>query len=1086
MKRIFILFLFAALQLFAGQNLIKNPLMLEVNPKTGGPKGWNVNLKSGSGIDTKVTPEKGVNSLRIIGNNAHTTSVKIKGGHIYKCSYLLKTEGFEWMTAASFQILWFKGNKPMFKGKYWDMKIKNIQGGHNWTKVEIPNCEAPEGATSAEIRVLQVFKPAGTCWFAKFRMEEEVQGDKFKNRVAQIPRISGLTMDNAFDETNWKNAAVLNDFLIPHTGIKSKNPTEARIAFDSEAIWVYAKNTQKGIGDAAKKASTFDTQDAMEIFLLPPGQEYQYHILVPRVGKLFTCTEKWNDGNWPMKLHKWENHGVTSKVNKDKDHWYAVVRVPFKSMKVSAPKPGTEWRGNVCRSVYTGGREDSAWSFLGESHFQYNGDFGKFIFAEKAPVFKNINITNQGVSVEVDNPSDKPETFKLTFVRHNEKTSFVATEKTFTVGPGKNQVTELADKTELAAMRFVEIRNSKGELIRKHCGMPISEYLAFSVFDPENVRTQTLYLATDAPFYLAMNMQHSIAHPVKEGPHGLILRKALPFDLYLELPQQIKLTGFTFGDNWLRPGLVKPTVSKITRNGEKMNLWKFEMPFIVRWKDNAFIFFYECNAPVNKNLSGSYYFVQNGKEMPRHEMNFRTMKVGKLKKDFKRFLVDPGLLNVKTLTWWLPKNTARSFKRLGFNWVGITVAKAKNKTFYSGNNPKTDEDYYDLLIQDSKRPGGKLFYKTFITSSGPNSWKWTKTDPEPRAKDWFGKHPLNQYNYPALCPSYRGKYFQEWVQRLIESSAFAKYRITWLGLDLELWPPNVWKKICFCERCMKQFREYCIKHNKPEYASRKANTEVATGKDKEFVKFWQAFKQYQQSIMITDCAKQVEASVKGVPSTSPFDKFIVSDWTSPGKLDEGTLDLHEVPLYNNPYNNYLKIRRLMEKFNYRKDIICSTTFGQTAGCPDFHVTAEEIKDNIYESAAFGMQGIAFYYYPSMEPRRLKNIIDALNVIQPLEDLVIEGKISKTISSDKPEYPLTRLVKGEESLIGVRSYNADGNITMKIKLDGLKKAVSIYECETGKKIAQITPQNPEFSYTAKKHCCRLLYAGTDQQWEKRKK
>ena len=172
---------------------------------------------------------------------------------------------------------------------------------------------------------------------------------------------------------------------------------------------------------------------------------------------------------------------------------------------------------------------------------------------------------------------------------------------------------------------------------------------------------------------------------------------------------------------------------------------------------------------ISKNLSGSYYFVQNGKEMPRHEMNFRTMKVGKLKKDFKRFLVDPGLLNVKTLTWWLPKNTARSFKRLGFNWVGITVAKAKNKTFYSGNNPKTDEDYYDLLIQDSKRPGGKLFYKTFITSSGPNSWKWTKTDPEPRAKDWFGKHPLNQYNYPALCPSYRGKYFQEWVQRLIEA-----------------------------------------------------------------------------------------------------------------------------------------------------------------------------------------------------------------------------------------------------------------------------------------------------------------------------
>ena len=56
--------------------------------------------------------------------------------------------------------------------------------------------------------------------------------------------------------------------------------------------------------------------------------------------------------------------------------------------------------------------------------------------------------------------------------------------------------------------------------------------------------------------------------------------------------------------------------------------------------------------------------------------------------------------------------------------------------------------------------------------------------------------------------------------------------------------------------------------------------------------------------------------------------------------------------------------------------------------------------------------------------------------------------------------------------------------MKIRMEGITKPLSIYECETGKLIGKITPQNPIFSYTIKKHCCRLLDAGTEQQWNER--
>lgn len=1080
------LLLLTAAVLSGGPNLLRNSDMLEYDKTTFAPRFWNLSKKTNSGVDTKVTPEKGINSLRIDPRALCTTTVPVKGGHIYKCSFLLKTEDFQWMTAASFQILWYKNGRPMFKGKHWAMNIKNTQGGHNWSKIEMANCEVPAGATHAQIRLLQVFHPSGKCWFAKMRMEEQLQGDPFKNRVAQIAPVRNMTMEKAFDEANWKNAVYMDDFLVPHTGLKAKNPTHARIAYDNDAIWVYFRNIQKGIGNAAKKASRFDNQDCVELFFLPPGQEYQYHILLPRVGKLFTCTEKWNDGNWPMKLHPWKDHGIQTKVKLEKDQWLAVIRIPFKSMKTKAPAPDAEWRGNLCRSVFTGGREESAWSFLKEPHFQFTGDFGKFIFATRSPVIRNITISNDGCGAEITNTGRKPESYQISFVRHNDKRSFVATEKKVTVAPGATQVMELIDKTDLASMRYVEIRDSKGKLIRKHCGMPIKEFLAFSVFDPENIRSQTLYLATDTPFFMAMNMRHSLDVVNKKRRHGLILRHEKAFDLYMELPREIKMTGLTFADSWLRPGLVKPTVKPITRNGAKLNLWKFEMPFIVRWKDNAFIFFYECKSAPDKDLTGNYYFVHNGKAMQKHEMKFRTMKIGKIKRNFKRFLVDPGLLTIKMLTWWLPKDTVRNYKKFGFNWLGITVEKMKNKKFYTGNDPKTNEDYYDLLFNDMKRTGEKLYLKTFITSSGPNSWGWTNRDLTARAYDWNGKHPLNQYNYPALCPGYRGKFYEQWVQRLIQCSAFAKYRITWLGLDLELWPPDVWKKICFCERCLKQFKEFCKKHGRTEYINKDPKKIVSAGKDKAFLAFWERYKQYQHSVFITDCAKRVAATVKGEPTTSPWKGFVVSDWRSPGSLDEGTLNLHEVPLYNSPDNNYLKMKRLMEKCNYRKDVVCSTTFGQTDGCPDFHVREEQIKDNIYECAAFGMQGIVWYYVTSMEPRRLKCAIEGLNTLLPLENLIMDGRISKKISSNFPKYPATRLVLGDESLIGVRTYNADQDVKMKIRLTDLKKPVSVYECETGRKIATITPEKPEFTYLAKKHCCRLLYAGPDAKWQKRNK
>ena len=121
MKRFFLLLPLVgfAFLIQAGENLLPNENLLDVNGENR-PAGWWGKIDPKSGVDTEITPEKGVNSMRMTGPEMLETKIKVKGGYVYKCSFLLKTEGFKWLTAASFQIIWMKEGKYLttdYEGK---------------------------------------------------------------------------------------------------------------------------------------------------------------------------------------------------------------------------------------------------------------------------------------------------------------------------------------------------------------------------------------------------------------------------------------------------------------------------------------------------------------------------------------------------------------------------------------------------------------------------------------------------------------------------------------------------------------------------------------------------------------------------------------------------------------------------------------------------------------------------------------------------------------------------------------------------------------------------------------------------------
>ena len=73
---------------------------------------------------------------------------------------------------------------------------------------------------------------------------------------------------------------------------------------------------------------------------------------------------------------------------------------------------------------------------------------------------------------------------------------------------------------------------------------------------------------------------------------------------------------------------------------------------------------------------------------------------------------------------------------------------------------------------------------------------------------------------------------------------------------------------------------------------------------------------------------------------------------------------------------------------------------------------------------------------------------------------------------------------EEYLLAVRAYFSSQDQTGKIRMNGITRPMEIFDCDTRQKIGSVTPEKPEFEINVGKGRCRLLYAGSEKQWNER--
>jgi len=366
-----------------------------------------------------------------------------------------------------------------------------------------------------------------------------------------------------------------------------------------------------------------------------------------------------------------------------------------------------------------------------------------------------------------------------------------------------------------------------------------------------------------------------------------------------------------------------------------------------------------------------------------------------------------------------------------------------------------------------------------------------------------GKEVKSGFN--IACPTYRGKFYKETIEK-------GKRAID-LGIYLHCFDPerNNGKFICFCPRCISQFKEYLETHSSLPYKSPKEFIRQ-WGKYPEYHRLWIKFKVEKESERYRDYreAMMKHMKEKGLNPDRFKMRIAAGDWcfkgTNPNpentdywlvKAIEGSLedpliladifDYFAPMIYPDFDPDYRKGADMLE-FSERLANIYQYSKGKvkiyptlSSGWP-YESWGANIEPNgmmkyqVLESFAGGAKGVCIYAPGHFDALDMKYFAEAMKQVLPVEDIVVEGE---PIPEDKiKDLNKQTFVKGiefkEEAVILVSEYSESPK-EAKVEYR-IKEPAEVVDLSTGKSIAKITPTNPTFKVRLDKDRARLFYIG----------
>ncbi len=190
--------------------------------------------------------------------------------------------------------------------------------------------------------------------------DDSLRGNR---RASAGYRAGGIAADGYLGDPGWREALVLDDFSIHQSLTAPRTPTEVRMAWDEQYLYLgfLAGGQSPGnlVAAAAERDGTLWDDDSVEIYLRPDLNDSRYYQLIGNSrGVLFDSRDA--DAAW--------NGAIDYRTQIRNDGWSGEFRIPWTALECAPPRPGQPIGFNACRNRILPVRENSCWSPVSGSY----------------------------------------------------------------------------------------------------------------------------------------------------------------------------------------------------------------------------------------------------------------------------------------------------------------------------------------------------------------------------------------------------------------------------------------------------------------------------------------------------------------------------------------------------------------------------------------------------------------------------------------------------------------------------------------------------------------------------------------------
>jgi len=197
--------------------------------------------------------------------------------------------------------------------------------------------------------------------------------------ISAAPRQGEVKVDGRLDEPAWRYTVTGGGLAQLDTRNPAPRETTFKLIYDAEALYLGVECHTVTGGKRLMLKPTAKERDApvfsdesIEFYLQPTKAGSYFHFAVNSLGTQYDG--RGFDSSW--------NAEWTARTAESELGWQLEMRLPFKSLGVSAPKPGEVWRCNLCRNDRTY-QQYLTWAELSRG-FHEPENFGELLFTDRA------------------------------------------------------------------------------------------------------------------------------------------------------------------------------------------------------------------------------------------------------------------------------------------------------------------------------------------------------------------------------------------------------------------------------------------------------------------------------------------------------------------------------------------------------------------------------------------------------------------------------------------------------------------------------------------------------------------------------